>query len=221
MVTRNAAQVLKNVTDQFKAAAVVGPRQSGKTTLAKMTFPENPYVSLETPDERERANRDPRLFLSRYPDGCIIDEVQRVPELLSYLQGIIDERSDKGHYILTGSQQFGMMERITQIPLLLHSSDPSVPCPSLAGQPSPGSENPGQKPLPSRAVITDSNSSQRGPHPRLTGSHPRMTARRRGVTARDFAQCDFQKNKPDSSPPMRGAHPRLTGQYPRRIGRHP
>ncbi|MBN2716322.1 MAG: ATP-binding protein [Deltaproteobacteria bacterium] len=114
MITRNAAHVLAKMASQFKAVAVVGPRQAGKTTLAKMTFPNKPYVSLEFPDERERAIRDPRLFLSRYPDGGILDEVQRAPELLSYIQGIIDARSETGQFILTGSQQFGMMQHITQ-----------------------------------------------------------------------------------------------------------
>ena len=79
-----------------------------------MTFPDKPYVSLETPDERARAVSDPRLFLSRFPDGCILDEIQRAPELLSYLQEEIDASAKKGRYILTGSQQFGMLEKVTQ-----------------------------------------------------------------------------------------------------------
>ncbi len=99
---------------QFKAVAITGPRQSGKTTLARMAFPDKPYVSLESPDERERALRDPRLFLSRFQDGCILDEIQRAPDLFSYLQEILDSYSEAGRFILTGSQQFGMMEKISQ-----------------------------------------------------------------------------------------------------------
>lgn len=99
---------------QFKAVAITGPRQSGKTTLAKMTFPGMPYVSLESPDERSRAISDPRLFLSRFSEGGIIDEVQRAPELFSYLQEDLDAAKQPGRYILTGSQQFGMMQSISQ-----------------------------------------------------------------------------------------------------------
>jgi predicted AAA+ superfamily ATPase len=102
------------MASQFKAIAITGPRQSGKTTLAKTVFPGKPYVSLETPDERERAIRDPRHFLSRFPDGCILDEVQRAPDLFSYLQENLDAQSKAGRFILTGSQQFGMMEKISQ-----------------------------------------------------------------------------------------------------------
>jgi len=114
MITRKIEPVLKAVSRQFKAVAITGPRQSGKTTLAKMAFPDKPYVSLESPDERERATRDPRLFLSRFPKGCILDEIQRAPDLFSYLQGDLDAHPEAGRFILTGSQQFGMMEKISQ-----------------------------------------------------------------------------------------------------------
>jgi predicted AAA+ superfamily ATPase len=114
MIKREIEPVLKKMAGQFKAVAITGPRQSGKTTLAKTVFPDKPYVSLETPDERDRAIRDPRLFLSRFPDGCILDEVQRAPDLFSYLQEILDSSPEAGRFVLTGSQQFGMMEKISQ-----------------------------------------------------------------------------------------------------------
>lgn len=114
MITREMEPVLTAVSQQFKAVVITGPRQSGKTTLARMAFPDKPYVSLESPDERERATRDPRLFLSRFPEGCILDEIQRTPDLFSYLQGDLDAHPETGRFILTGSQQFGMMEKISK-----------------------------------------------------------------------------------------------------------
>ncbi len=87
MISRDIEPILRKAADQFKAVAITGPRQSGKTTLARMAFPDKPYVSLESLDERERATRDPRQFLSRFPDGCILDEIQRVPDLFSYVGG--------------------------------------------------------------------------------------------------------------------------------------
>ena len=114
MIKRKAETVLRELASQFKAVAVTGPRQSGKTTLAKMVFPRKPYVSLENPDERNLALNDPRQFLSRFPTGAILDEVQRAPELFSYLQQIIDESKLKGQFILTGSNNFVLMENISQ-----------------------------------------------------------------------------------------------------------
>lgn len=114
MVKREIANVLIRYAEQFKAVAVIGPRQSGKTTLIKMTFPEKHYVSLENPDVRMMASGDPRRFLDQYPDGCILDEAQRVPALFSYLQERLDESTVSGQFIITGSQQFGMMQDVTQ-----------------------------------------------------------------------------------------------------------
>ena len=105
MIKRNIEPVLRQMADHFKAVTITGPRQSGKTTLSRMVFPDKPYLSLEAPDVRRMALEDPRHLLSRYPDGCILDEVQRVPDLLSYLQGILDATSRPGRFILTGSQQ--------------------------------------------------------------------------------------------------------------------
>ena len=114
MIRREIEDILKKYADQFKAVVITGPRQSGKTTLAKMVFPDKEYVSLETPDYRAMALNDPRRFLDQYPKGCILDEAQRVPELFSYLQGRLDASPDAGQFIITGSQQFGMMQEVTQ-----------------------------------------------------------------------------------------------------------
>lgn len=114
MIQRNIQKTLLNMASQFKAVAVTGPRQSGKTTLCRQSFPHLPYVSLENPDERGRADRDPRGFLQRFPDGGVFDEVQRVPDLFSYLQEVLDGEKRPGRYILTGSQQFGVMAHISQ-----------------------------------------------------------------------------------------------------------
>jgi predicted AAA+ superfamily ATPase len=114
MIQREAASLLRRLATQFKAVAVVGPRQSGKTTLTRAVFPDKPYVSLENPDRRAEALTDARSFLARYPDGAIIDEAQRVPDLFSYLQGVLDERPDRGRFILTGSNHFLLQENISQ-----------------------------------------------------------------------------------------------------------
>ena len=94
--------------------AVTGPRQSGKTTLVKSVFSNKPYVSLENPDTRNFAEDDPRGFLSSYPGGAILDEVQRVPALFSYLQQVLDEQNEPGYFILTGSNNFLLQENIAQ-----------------------------------------------------------------------------------------------------------
>ena len=86
MIPRLAASTLLRLAKGFPVLAITGSRQTGKTTLARTTFPEKPYLSLEDPDIRALAAEDPRGLLSRYPAGAILDEVQRVPELLSYLQ---------------------------------------------------------------------------------------------------------------------------------------
>lgn len=114
MIRRELEAGVRKLAGQFKAVAITGPRQSGKTTLAREVFGDKAFVSLESPDERERAIRDPRQFLARFPDGCVLDEAQRAPELFSYLQEELDRATGPGRYILTGSQRFGMMEKITQ-----------------------------------------------------------------------------------------------------------
>ena len=114
MILRTALSTVQRLARGFPIVALTGPRQSGKTTLARAAFPGKPYVSLENPDQLAYATADARRFLANYPDGAIIDEVQRCPELFSYLQGWVDERRRMGDFVLTGSQQFGLLSKITQ-----------------------------------------------------------------------------------------------------------
>ncbi len=114
MIQREAKQKLLHLATTFKAIAVVGPRQAGKTTLVKTTFPDKPYVSLENLDTRKFAEEDPRGFLDNFLNGAILDEVQRVPSLFSYLQEILDNSKTKGLFILTGSNNFLLQENISQ-----------------------------------------------------------------------------------------------------------
>ncbi len=99
---------------QYPIVTLTGPRQSGKSTLLRTTFPDYAYVSLEDPDMRMFASEDPRGFLSTYPKRAILDEVQRVPALLSYLQGHTDSAGETGMYLLAGSHNFLLMEQIGQ-----------------------------------------------------------------------------------------------------------
>ncbi|NGM64947.1 ATP-binding protein [Sphingobacterium sp. SGR-19] len=114
MIPRAATEKLLQLASLFRAVAVIGPRQSGKTTLVRSLFKDKPYVSLEDPDTRQYALADPRGFLGNYPDGAILDEVQRTPDLFSYLQGILDQRNRMGEFILTGSNNFLLQQNITQ-----------------------------------------------------------------------------------------------------------
>ncbi len=114
MIPRTAAKAARRLARGFPVLAITGPRQSGKTTLARALFPKKPYVTLEDIDTRERASEDPRGFLENYASGAIFDEVQRAPELFSYLQRIVDEKRRMGQFILTGSQQFGLLSKVTQ-----------------------------------------------------------------------------------------------------------
>lgn len=114
MIQREAEAEIRALAMHFKAVAIVGPRQSGKTTLVRHIFNDKPYVNLENPDLRMYATDDPRGFLSNYPHGAVLDEVQRVPELFSYLQQILDESAMHGMFILTGSNNFLLQERISQ-----------------------------------------------------------------------------------------------------------
>lgn len=114
MITRQAHAYALQLAEGFPIVALTGPRQSGKTTLARGLFPDRAYVSLEDPEQRAFAQRDPKGFLARFSDGAIIDEAQRCPELFSYLQGVVDTRRRMGDFILTGSQQFGLRSGISQ-----------------------------------------------------------------------------------------------------------
>jgi hypothetical protein len=113
-VPRRMEGTIRKLSKGFPCIAVTGPRQSGKTTLVRHLFPEKRYVSLEDPDERDFAEQDPRGFLLRFASGAVLDEAQRVPALFSYLQRVLDEGGKMGHFVLTGSQQFHLVESITQ-----------------------------------------------------------------------------------------------------------
>jgi predicted AAA+ superfamily ATPase len=114
MIERRLLSFARRSLTGFPVVTLTGPRQSGKTTLAKQLGGGLPYASLEDPDTREYAQSDPRGFLSQFPDGAVLDEVQRCPVLFSYLQGVVDADGRMGLFILTGSQQFGLVEAITQ-----------------------------------------------------------------------------------------------------------
>lgn len=109
MIVRASTEEVKLLARQFNAIAIVGPRKSGKTTLARTVFPDKKYVSLENLDHRLFATEDTRGFLAQYAEDAIFDEAQRVPQLFSYLQQVLDEDSEKGKFILTGSKTEAMV----------------------------------------------------------------------------------------------------------------
>lgn len=113
MIQRTIAQQILKASKKYPLVALIGPRQSGKTTLAKTLFPAYTYVSLEDLDQRTFAQQDPRGFFATYSNHCIFDEIQKVPELFSYLQSISDQRG-MGRYVLTGSQNFLLHRHIAQ-----------------------------------------------------------------------------------------------------------
>ena len=111
MILREAESKLKELAGQYPVVLVTGPRQSGKTLLCRKLFRDRPYALLENPDTLEFAVKDPRGFLAQYPEGAVLDEVQKAPQLLSYLQGIVDEKNRPGLFILTGSQHLLLLEK--------------------------------------------------------------------------------------------------------------
>lgn len=113
MINRAVESKLLRLARQYPVVTVTGPRQSGKTTLSRKCFPEHLYLNLESPDTREYARKDPRGFLSR-SKAMIVDEIQRVPDLVSYIQGLVDESGGPGRFILTGGHQFGMTDVVSQ-----------------------------------------------------------------------------------------------------------
>jgi predicted AAA+ superfamily ATPase len=114
IIDRQAHAVLLQRATLYPVVTVLGPRQSGKTTLCRMAFPDKPYVNLEQPDVRDFAQQDPKAFLAQYPDGAVLDEIQNVPTLLSWLQVLTDADPRKGRFVLTGSHQLQVNAHITQ-----------------------------------------------------------------------------------------------------------
>ena len=114
MIERNIVPVLQQLATQYPVITLTGPRQSGKTTLTRRFFSDKPYVTLEDPDTRRFATEDPRGFLMQFAQGAILDEIQRAPELTSYLQGMVDADPKPGRFVLTGSHQFELMSQVSQ-----------------------------------------------------------------------------------------------------------
>ena len=114
MIERILKQKLLEMTNKYPIVTLTGPRQSGKSTLLKTSFPDYKYVSLEDPDMRLFATDDPKGFLATYPDKTIIDEVQHVPSLFSYIQTYTDNENREGMYLLAGSHNFLLMENVNQ-----------------------------------------------------------------------------------------------------------
>ena len=114
MITRDLTRALVQAAKWAPSITVTGPRQSGKTTLCRAVFPEHPYRSLEDPDTRAFAAEDPRAFLGQLRNGAVIDEVQRVPDLVSYLPGVIDANPTPGRWILSGSRNLALHAAVSQ-----------------------------------------------------------------------------------------------------------
>jgi len=114
VIRRNLAAAAEEASRHYPIVQVMGPRQSGKTTLCRSVFAEKPYLNLEAHDTREEAVSDPRGLLRRFPEGVILDEVQNAPGLLGYLQVEVDERPQPGRFVITGSQHLGLSRKVTQ-----------------------------------------------------------------------------------------------------------
>ena len=114
MIEREITPILLRLFNQYPFVTVTGPRQSGKTTLCRAAFPDLEYVNMEAPNQREHAQNDPVGFLTQFEEGAILDEIQRTPDLLSYLQVLADDKGRNGLFVLTGSEQFRLSEAISQ-----------------------------------------------------------------------------------------------------------
>jgi len=114
MIERDLTSRLRMLASQFPAVTLTGPRQSGKSTLCRAVFPQHAYANLELPDVRSFAQEDPRAFLAQFKNGAILDEIQRAPELISYIQGLVDDDSTPGRWVLTGSQNLALLESVNQ-----------------------------------------------------------------------------------------------------------
>lgn len=114
MIPRQATARILHLLRGFPVVTVTGPRQSGKTTLVRSLLPDRPYVTLESPAQREFARQRPAEFLRQFPNGAVIDEAQHAPELFSEMQGVVDASGAMGHFVLTGSQNLALLSRVTQ-----------------------------------------------------------------------------------------------------------
>ena len=114
MFERSLTSCIQQLATKYPVVTLMGPRQSGKTTLVKLAFPNKPYVNMEDSDNRSLATLDPKSFMENYPNGAILDEIQRTPNLLSYIQVQVDESEKKGMFILTGSHQAELHSAVSQ-----------------------------------------------------------------------------------------------------------
>lgn len=113
MIKRKIENTIRKLIKNYPIITLTGPRQSGKTTLLRSIFQDLPYVNLESPDVRQLAYDDPKGFLNNYPNGAVLDEVQKVPDLFSYIQVMVDDNKDL-RFILSGSHNFLLLENISQ-----------------------------------------------------------------------------------------------------------
>lgn len=114
MFKRHIEAEFRRMMQLFPVVVITGPRQSGKTTLSQYCYPDMPYINLEEPDTRDRVLSDPRSFFDQHPDGAILDEIQRAPDLMSYIQAFVDKDKKNGRFILTGSHQLQLHQAISQ-----------------------------------------------------------------------------------------------------------
>jgi len=187
LIKRTLARKLRQAVRDFAVVTVTGPRQSGKTTLLRAEFADYRYVSLELPDERTFALEDPRGFLAQFNGPTILDEAQRVPDLFSYIQVLVDERDRSGQFILSGSENFLLLQRISQ---------------SLAGRcavlhllPFSLAELLGRKGVPAESLGSVIPKRTKAPHRDLltvlfTGFYPRIHDK--GLAPRDWLGSYYQ-----------------------------